>query len=65
MADGQMLLFSYMKTEQKCELSHHSKAVIKWADWLVNNINELYERQYGKPAIGHKGFDFRPSSSEQ
>jgi hypothetical protein len=66
MADVQTVPFSCMKTEQKYELSHHRKAVMKWADWLGNkNINELYERQYGKPAIGHKGFDFRPSSSEQ
>jgi inosine triphosphate pyrophosphatase len=63
--DGQTVPFSCMKTEQKCELSHRSMAVMKWADWLGNNINELYDRQYGKPAIGHKGLDFRPSSSEQ
>lgn len=63
--DGQSVPFSLMKTEQKCELSHRSMAVMEWADWLGNNFNELYDRQYGKPAIGHKGLDFRPSSSEQ
>jgi hypothetical protein len=63
--DGQTEPFSRMETEKKCELSHRSKAVLKWADWLGKNIDELYERQYGRPAIGHKGLDFKPSSYEQ
>lgn len=63
--DGQTVPFSCMETEKKCMVSHRSKAVIKWADWLGNNIDELWERQYGRPAIGHKGLDFKPSSSEQ
>ena len=63
--DGEMEPFSCMPTEKKCELSHRSKAVVQWADWLGNNIDELWERQYGRPAIGHKGLDFKPTSSEQ
>ena len=54
-----------MTTERKCELSHRSLAVNQWADWLGSNIDELYERQYGRPAIGHKGLDFKAQSSEQ
>jgi len=63
--DGEVEPFSCMPTEKKCELSHRSKAVVQWADWLGNNIDELWERQFGRPAIGHKGLDFKPSSSEQ
>lgn len=63
--DGQTEPFSCMTTETKCELSHRSKAVIQWADWLGKNKDELWERQYGRVAIGHKGLDFKPSSTEQ
>lgn len=63
--DGEDEPFSCMPTEKKCELSHRSNAVVQWADWLGNNIDELWERQFGRPAIGHKGLDFKPSSSEQ
>jgi len=63
--DGETEPFSCMATEKKCELSHRSNAVQQWASWLGNNIDELWERQYGRPAIGHKGLDFKPESSEQ
>jgi len=63
--DGETEPFSCMDTEKKCEMSHRSKAVVQWADWLDKNIDELYERQYGRPAIGHKGLDFKPLSSEE
>ncbi|KAL7536216.1 hypothetical protein ACHAXR_006999 [Thalassiosira sp. AJA248-18] len=63
--DGQTEPFSNMATEDKCKISHRSKAVAQWADWLGNNRDELWERQNGRPAIGHRGFDFKPSSSEQ
>ena len=39
--------------------------VIQWAKWLENNVDELWEQQFGRQAIGHKGLDFKPSSSEQ
>ena len=63
--DGETEPFSCMATEKKCQLSHRSRAVIQWADWLGSNLEELWERQHGKPAIGHKGLDFKPSSVEQ
>ena len=63
--DGEIEPFSSMTTERKCELSHRSLAVNQWAYWLGSNIDELYERQYGRPAIGHKGLDFKAQSSEQ
>ena len=63
--DGQTEPFSYMATEKKCEISHCRKDVAQWADWLARNVDELWERQHGRTAIGHKGLDFNPSSSEQ
>jgi len=63
--DGQTEPFSCISTEKKCEISHRSKAVVQWADWLAKNVDELWERQHGRTAIGHKGLDFNPSSSEQ
>jgi inosine triphosphate pyrophosphatase len=57
--------FSQMSTSQKNELSHRGKAVRAWADWLSVNKNELYERQSGRPAIGHKGLDFKTSFAEE
>lgn len=63
--DGETIPFSCMDTEKKCRISHRSRAVVQWADWLGKNKVELWERQYGRPAIGHKGLDFKASSSEQ
>ncbi|KAL7500555.1 hypothetical protein ACHAWT_008376 [Skeletonema menzelii] len=63
--DGETEPFSCMSTEKKCLISHRSRAVVQWADWLGANVEELWERQMGRPAIGHKGLDFKPSSSEQ
>jgi len=63
--DGQSLTFSAMTTDQKNELSHRGKAVRKWADWLEHNQQELWERQGGRPAIGHKGLDFKITYPEQ
>ena len=63
--DGQDEPFSCMATEKKCEVSHRSKAVVQWAEWLGKNVDELWERQHGRPAIGHKGLDFKATSSEQ
>lgn len=63
--DGEAEPFSCMSTEKKCELSHRSNAVVQWADWLDRNVDELWERQHGRPAIGHKGLDFKVTSSEQ
>lgn len=54
-----------MTTEQKNQLSHRGKAVRQWADWLGKNRQELFERQQGRPAIGHKGLDFKTTSPEQ
>jgi len=59
------LPFSCMTTAAKNELSHRGKAVRQWADWLGHNQDELWERQGGKPAIGHKGLDFKIESVEQ
>jgi len=57
--------FSQMTTDEKNNMSHRGKAVRKWADWLGNNLDELFERQEGKPAIGHKGLNFRATTPEQ
>lgn len=40
-------------------------ATYQWAEWIDKNVDELWARQYGKPAIGHKGLNFKPKSSEQ
>ena len=63
--DGQSLPFSAMSTEQKNELSHRGKAVRQWADWLGHNQQELWERQGGRPAIGHKGLEFKITYPEE
>lgn len=65
--DGETEPFSCMETEKKCEISHRSNAVVQWADWLAFNVDELWQRQQGRPAIGHKGLDFKASKlgSEQ
>lgn len=63
--DGETEPFSCMSTEKKCELSHRSKAVVQWAEWLGKNVDELWERQQGRPAIGHRGLNFKPLSIEQ
>jgi inosine triphosphate pyrophosphatase len=57
--DGQTKPFSSMSTEEKNKLSHRGKAVRQWADWLGVNQQELWERQSGRKAIGHKGLDFK------
>jgi len=57
--DGETLSFAEMDVETKNRVSHRGKAVNKWADWLVKNQDELWERQSGKIAIGHKGLDFK------
>ena len=63
--DGETLSFAQMTTEQKNKVSHRGKAVSKWAEWLITNQNELWERQNGRPAIGHKGLDFKTSYAEE
>jgi len=63
--DGQAVPFSCMATERKCELSHRGRAVMRWAEWLDGNVDELWERQHGRPAIGHKGLDFKATNAEQ
>ena len=63
--DGQTLPFSAMSTEQKNQLSHRGKAVRQWADWLGHNQQELWERQGGRPAIGHKGLEFKSTFPEE
>ena len=62
--DGSDKPFSQMTTLEKNELSHRGKAVRQWAAWLKVNQKELWERQGGRPAIGHKGLDFKCSSVE-
>lgn len=57
--------FSCLSVEQKNELSHRGKAVRQWADWLAQNQEELWERQAGKPVVGHKGLDFKTTFAEQ
>ena len=64
-SNDEQLPFSLMKTEEKNKLSHRGKAVRKWADWLGRNQNELFERQCGRPAIGHKGLSFKASNAEE
>jgi inosine triphosphate pyrophosphatase len=63
--NGETVPFSCMTTEQKNSLSHRGIAVRKWATWLGANRQELLERQGGRPAIGHKGLDFKSASPEQ
>lgn len=57
--------FSTMSTEKKNSLSHRGKAVRKFADWLGQNQEELWARQGGRPALGHKGLDFKSVSPEE
>lgn len=57
--------FSCMTTEEKNALSHRGKAVRQWADWLALNQEELWQRQSGRPAIGHKGLDFKSTFAEE
>lgn len=54
-----------MSTEEKNHLSHRGKAVRKWTKWLGRNQIELFERQTGRPAIGHKGLDFKIDNPEE
>lgn len=54
-----------MSTEEKNQLSHRGKAVRKWAKWLGVNQKELWERQGGRAAIGHKGLDFKTQHAEE
>jgi len=63
--DGQEEPFSCMTTESKNSMSHRGEAVRKWADWLGFNQKELWERQGGRPAIGHKGLDFKITHAEE
>jgi len=63
--DGSDVPFSMMTTEEKNKFSHRGKAVRKWADWLGHNQEELWERQEGKPAVGHKGLDFKYTNGEK
>jgi inosine triphosphate pyrophosphatase len=63
--NGSTVPFASMTTEQKNELSHRGKAVRQWAQWVSANRQELFERQQGRPAIGHKGLDFKCISPEQ
>ena len=63
--DGETLSFAEMTTEEKNKVSHRGKAVTKWANWLIKNQDELWERQNGRPAIGHKGLDFKTSFAEE
>mmetsp|Transcript_10525 Transcript_10525/g.13344 ORF Transcript_10525/g.13344 Transcript_10525/m.13344 type:complete len:300 (-) Transcript_10525:172-1071(-) len=63
--DGTDVPFSVMSTEEKNALSHRGKAVRQWARWLGLNQMELWERQGGRPAIGHKGLDFKSSYAEE
>ncbi len=63
--DGESVSFSQMTTEKKNSLSHRGQAVRKWADWLGKNKEELFRRQGGGKAIGHKGLDFKSISPEE
>jgi inosine triphosphate pyrophosphatase len=58
--------FSLMSVEEKNEHSHRGKAVRRWAEWLGNNRDALWERQEKKEHIpGHKGLNFKVGFSEQ
>ena len=35
------------------------------AKWLGTNQDELWERQSGRPALGHRGLDFKSISPEE
>ncbi|KAL7559928.1 hypothetical protein ACA910_008252 [Epithemia clementina (nom. ined.)] len=66
--DGDMhhVPFSQMTIEEKNVYSHRGKAVRKWADWIGQNRDALWERQQGKTYLpGHKGLDFRVQFPEQ
>eukprot|EP00978_Attheya_sp_CCMP212_P009727 scaffold23161_cov55-Attheya_sp.AAC.6 len=63
--DGETEPFSCMDTEKKNSLSHRGKAVRQWAEWLGQNQMELWERQEGRPAVGHKNLTFKPGFSEE
>ena len=63
--DGSDRPFSMMSTEDKNALSHRGQAVRQWADWLGDNHQELWERQNGKSAVGHKGLNFKGTYAEE
>ena len=63
--NNETLSFSDMNTIQKNKVSHRGKAVRKWARWLIENQDELWERQNGRPSIGHKGLDFKIQYAEE
>ena len=63
--DGSDRPFSMMSTEEKNTLSHRGQAVRQWADWLGDNHQELWERQNGKSAVGHKGLNFKGTYAEE
>jgi len=63
--DGEDLPYSELSIERKNSLSHRGKAVRLWAKWLGTNQDELWERQSGRPALGHRGLDFKSISPEE
>jgi|EP00979_Chaetoceros_neogracilis_P011754 inosine triphosphate pyrophosphatase len=63
--DGFDRPFSSMSTLEKNELSHRGQAVRQWANWLGENQQELWERQNGKSAVGHKGLNFKGTYAEE
>jgi hypothetical protein len=60
-----LYLFLFLRFLFPLKRHQRARAVVQWADWLGANVDELWERQHGRPAIGHKGLDFKPNSSEQ
>ncbi|GAX18199.1 hypothetical protein FisN_25Hh183 [Fistulifera solaris] len=64
--DGKEMPFSQMTVTEKNALSHRGQAVRKWATWLGQNHNALWERQERKVNMpGHKGLDFKVHFPEQ
>lgn len=58
--------FSQMSISEKNIVSHRGRAVRRWADWLGDNEDALWDRQEGRTSLpGHKGLNFRGDYAEQ
>ena len=58
--------YRYVEDESEpfaAELTKFQLVTFQWAEWIDKNVDELWARQYGKPAVGHKGLNFKPESS--
>ena len=64
-SDTGMLKYELEPSLFAVDLTRFRLVAFQWAEWIDKNVDELWARQYGKPAVGHKGLNFKPESSEQ